>query len=250
MRGLTVSPRHAQNNVTSQAGRLLLISLLHPRCHTGKDLSPSCVEHPRDTAELTKQILEITLTTLNFRCIGEAAATSGVKMASLIHCRGDNKSYVGVDCAFEQVATIQTDLFEKNARPRPSTPSRAVLNATEHRFLSGWRVGALVSLVGVLLVFTCNLALFLFVRSKHGTQSDGSIGTLFEGGCDRTRRLNTWVHLFVNVLSTLLLGASNYCMQILSAPTRDELIRAHGRRTWLHIGVPSLRNLRHIGLDR
>lgn len=39
-------------------------------------------------------------------------------------------------------------------------------------------------------------------------------------------------------------------MQILSAPNRAELDRAHTQRIWLHIGVPNLRNLRHIGRSR
>lgn len=39
-------------------------------------------------------------------------------------------------------------------------------------------------------------------------------------------------------------------MQILSAPNRAELDRAHRNRIWLHIGVPSLSNLKHIGRDR
>ncbi|KAF2846689.1 hypothetical protein T440DRAFT_405013 [Plenodomus tracheiphilus IPT5] len=39
-------------------------------------------------------------------------------------------------------------------------------------------------------------------------------------------------------------------MQVVSAPTRAELVRAHSRRVWLHIGVPSLRNLRYISRAR
>lgn len=35
-------------------------------------------------------------------------------------------------------------------------------------------------------------------------------------------------------------------MQILVAPTRQEIDRAHASHTWLHIGVPSLRNLTKI----
>jgi hypothetical protein len=117
-------------------------------------------------------------------------------------------------------------------------------------FLSGWRVGALVSLIGATLVFILNLSVTIYVWTGPYKKLDGAIGTLYEGSCAKTRHLNVWIHLLVNVLSTLLLGASNYCMQVLSAPNREELVRAHGRRIWLHIGVPSLRNLRHIGRPR
>ena len=56
----------------------------------------------------------------------------------------------------------------------------------------------------------------------------------------------TSLHLAINILSTLLLGASNFCMQVLCAPTREEIDAAHTRRNWLSIGVPSLKNLFHI----
>ena len=79
---------------------------------------------------------------------------------------------------------------------------------------------------------------------------EGAIGTLSIGNCGRIRRANVKIHLLVNVLSTLLLCASNYCMQVLSAPDRAELDRAHAQRIWLHIGVPNLRNLRHIERSR
>lgn len=108
-------------------------------------------------------------------------------------------------------------------------------------------MGAIVSLVGATLVCISNLILTLHVRNGPYQRENGSIGTLFQGSCAKARSLNVWIHLLVNVLSTLLLSASNYCMQVLSAPTHEELVRAHARRIWLHIGVPSLRNLRHIG---
>ncbi|KAJ4375995.1 hypothetical protein N0V83_001275 [Neocucurbitaria cava] len=75
-------------------------------------------------------------------------------------------------------------------------------------------------------------------------------GTLLKGSCARVRQLNVWVHLLVNVVSTLLLCASNYCMQVLIAPNRADLDRAHANRHWLHIGVPSPHNLTRIARDR
>ena len=54
----------------------------------------------------------------------------------------------------------------------------------------------------------------------------------------------------INVLSTALLGASNYTMQCLTSPTRDEIDVAHARHDWLDIGTPSLRHLRKVSWDR
>jgi len=54
----------------------------------------------------------------------------------------------------------------------------------------------------------------------------------------------------INILSTLLLSASNYCMQCMSAPTRKEVDEAHAGRKWLDIGIQSLRNVSKIEKKR
>jgi hypothetical protein len=77
-----------------------------------------------------------------------------------------------------------------------------------------------------------------------------SMGILFQGDCARARSLNIWIHFVVNAFSTLLLAASNFCLQVLSAPSPKDLARAHEKRQWLQIGLPSLRNLWRIGKDR
>jgi hypothetical protein len=107
-----------------------------------------------------------------------------------------------------------------------------------------------VSFIGATSVFILNLVLTIWVWRNPDYQIEGGIGTLLQGGCARVRQLNVWAHLIVNVLGTLLLCASNYCMQILSAPNRAEIDNAHTHRHWLHIGVPGLHNLMRIGRDR
>ena len=83
---------------------------------------------------------------------------------------------------------------------------------------------------------------------KYGTQD--TIGTIYQGHCDKVKKLNLWLHLLINVLSTVLLGTSNYCMQLLMAPTPREVIDAHKEKMWLDIGIPSIRNLRRIERKR
>ena len=63
------------------------------------------------------------------------------------------------------------------------------------------------------------------------------------GSCDKTKKITLWVDLAINILSTILLSASNNCTQLLSAPTREDIDKAHAKRRWLDIGVPSVRNL-------
>ena len=74
--------------------------------------------------------------------------------------------------------------------------------------------------------------------------------TIQEGSCSKTTDLSLWLHLAINILSTILLGASNYCMQCLSSPNREEVDRAHSRHIWLDIGVPSVRNLRRVSWSK
>jgi hypothetical protein len=108
--------------------------------------------------------------------------------------------------------------------------------------LSGWRFGVLNFAIWTLVVGSFNLAITIWgsIASKENQ------GLLDAGDCDRIKRVNTGIHLLINVFSTVLLGGSNYCMQCLSAPTRKEIDRAHAAGTWLDIGIPSFRNLRYI----
>ena len=78
----------------------------------------------------------------------------------------------------------------------------------------------------------------------------GGLGIIQQGSCSQTKNLATWLHLAINVLSTLLLGASNYTMQCLSSPTRKEIDKAHSRRQWLDVGIPSARNVARISWSR
>lgn len=62
--------------------------------------------------------------------------------------------------------------------------------------------------------------------------------------------METAVHVLINVLSTLLLSASNYTMQVLSSPRRSDLDMAHKKGQWLDIGILSVRNIRKVDTKR
>ncbi|KAF2637831.1 hypothetical protein P280DRAFT_520953 [Massarina eburnea CBS 473.64] len=61
---------------------------------------------------------------------------------------------------------------------------------------------------------------------------------------------NTGLHVVINVLSTMLLAGSNYTIQVLSSPTREDVDNAHAKGQWLEIGLLSPRNLRAIPWKR
>ena len=112
------------------------------------------------------------------------------------------------------------------------------------RKMEGYHFGILSGAVVATMVLIINLSFTIWAVLSFKTQS--GLGTLYDGSCKRTRTLTFWVHLAINVFSTLLLGASNYSMQCLSSPTRGEIDKAHGQSIWLDIGVPSVRNLRRL----
>ncbi|KAF2867447.1 hypothetical protein BDV95DRAFT_446910, partial [Massariosphaeria phaeospora] len=96
------------------------------------------------------------------------------------------------------------------------------------------------------LVFFINLNLTIWsYRRMHSKD-----GVIFEGECHEVSRVNSALHLVINLLGTLLLASSNYCMQCLSAPTRRDIDRSHSKKRWLDIGVPSIRNLGYINKGR
>lgn len=63
-------------------------------------------------------------------------------------------------------------------------------------------------------------------------------------------RLNTVLHLLLNIVSTLVIASSNFFMQVLNSPNRAEIDRAHGRSRWLDIGIPSFRNARQLSRSK
>jgi hypothetical protein len=76
------------------------------------------------------------------------------------------------------------------------------------------------------------------------------ISTITKGETKRITTISTAYHVLINILSTILLTSTNYAMQILCAPTRREVEKAHARGQWLDIGIMSVHNLRHIDRRR
>jgi hypothetical protein len=98
------------------------------------------------------------------------------------------------------------------------------------------------------LVLLTNCVAAIAIHSKYGTH-DG-VSTAFVGDCDIANRWSLGLHVAINILSSLLLSASNYTMQVLNAPTRSECDKAHARGDWVDIGVTSLRNIARVTWPR
>ena len=158
--------------------------------------------------------------------------------------------------SFASTSVNQYSSHKDSNKALPRPPSRIhfvrhwLMSLYYHRLrkLEGYHFGVLCCAMVAAVVLIINLILTIWVVSKSGLQN--GLGTLQDGSCKRTATLTSWIHLAINVLSTLLLGASNYSMQCLSSPTRDEIDKAHGQGVWLDVGVPSVRNLRRLSTTR
>lgn len=132
----------------------------------------------------------------------------------------------------------------------PGSTTTVNTSGTSYSFLgkqkrySGWRKGVTIAALAALAVAGINIGLTVYIRSRFNIKR--GIGIMYEGSCDKSKQLDTWIHLLINALSSALLAASNYTGQVLSAPTRQDINKAHYKRIWLDVGVQSLRNLTKI----
>lgn len=112
----------------------------------------------------------------------------------------------------------------------------------------GWRGGARIAFFSTVTILLINVVLMVYMNVAF--QKMDGFPVIYRGKCAAVERQNSIWHLALNVLSTGLLSASNYAMQLLSSPTRPNIDRAHARGHWLDIGIPSIRNLLFLSWKR
>ena len=98
---------------------------------------------------------------------------------------------------------------------------------------------AAATAAGTILFMNLIFTIWALAYSKSGEH----IGTVYEADCNTVKLSDSWLHIAINVIGTILLSASNYTMQSISVPTRKEIDAAHTMGKYLDIGLPSLRNL-------
>ena len=106
-----------------------------------------------------------------------------------------------------------------------------------------------IQMASAFSVVTISSAVLLWAILSY-PPDDRGVGTFLVGNCSTTSTINTAIHGLINVISSLFLGAGNYCMQVLISPSREEINKAHRKGTSLEVGVPSIRNLKYIGWYR
>lgn len=121
----------------------------------------------------------------------------------------------------------------------PLTPKKRLCHSIPG-LPSGWRGGLLLNTCLAILVLVTNVSFLTWV-------SDDSTFTI---KCESTEKFSIITYSMVNILSTVLLGASNYTMQVLTSPKRPEVDKMHRQGKTLVIGVHSFENLCSIGTHR
>lgn len=140
--------------------------------------------------------------------------------------------------------TPNANITDFNPSPKPQW-FRRLSSAT------GWRKGLQFSILLTILALALNTAL-LITALRAGRQHQEGVSMISQAKCSKTKQRSLLLHLGINILSTMLLGASGYTMQILCSPTRRDVDRAHAMGDWLDVGSPGWRNLRsrRIGWKR
>lgn len=104
----------------------------------------------------------------------------------------------------------------------------------------GWRGGVVLFSILAAVILLVNLSALIYAATHL---EEKPFATIAMGTYQNMSQLTTYLQCGITLLSTALLAGSNYCMQCLTSPTREEIDTAHARGEYLDIGVMSWRNV-------
>lgn len=164
------------------------------------------------------------------------------------------KARIDFDSSLRVSSEIQDDTaIVSHYLPSMKEEWRAVNKGYQKRIrrsqFHGWQMGVLAGSLTSAFVLICNITIVI-IGQRHSGYDKSGVATLFRGNEESVARFNTGAHIVINVLSTLLLSASNYTMQVLNSPTRHDIDRAHAKGKWYDIGLLSLHNMINMPTKR
>jgi len=117
---------------------------------------------------------------------------------------------------------------------------RSLSSAWKPVWYTGWHTGVLACATSVAVVLFINVGLTFYAITNPKYKTEGNIGTLYSGSCDKSRKIGVWLHLGINAFP-------HYCCQgviILSnvSPRRLAvrlMLRIRGDNGWT-LGFPVL----------
>ncbi|KAI1293215.1 hypothetical protein F5Y03DRAFT_388007 [Xylaria venustula] len=110
---------------------------------------------------------------------------------------------------------------------------------------TGWKKAAKVNCTILIIVSLILVGLSIAVIANNNFNVIFILGADCDGNL--VSAVNIALHLLINIVSTLVvcpqLASSNFFMQVLNAPSREEINIVHSKGSWVGIGVPSVRNI-------
>lgn len=110
-----------------------------------------------------------------------------------------------------------------------------------HEDLPVWNRGLRLAAITCGSILAANIIFTIWAANI--SRSGLSLGAIRTGDYEEMDRVNGFFHIAINILNTLLLASSSFTMQLVSAPTRDEVDVAHRAGKHFIIGLLDLRNL-------
>ena len=109
---------------------------------------------------------------------------------------------------WELLAVNERDAIKLESNEGPNT--RSPTNTKSRLLNTGWRFTVVGGAISSTVVLAINLGSTIWAVRHYKVEN--GVGTLQQGDCDVVRRQSMAFHLVINVLSTVLLAASNFCM--------------------------------------
>lgn len=167
----------------------------------------------------------------------------------------------------EKVDTVANVDSNTSSPVKQTSHSRELDDGKTITVLNKPRTTILLILGLTVLVLILNIA-FVSWGAANSTQGYGD-SIIYTGSCSYVKNLKLWLHLLVNVLSTVLVTGSSYCtflvlfashvdkskrlagltclgIQSLNAPKREEVDSAHSKGQSCRIGIIDISNLFRI----
>lgn len=166
--------------------------------------------------------------------------------------RGSNPDEIELDSfRLREQASEESSVASKLVPCLPRGLQNRIKKGQENQ--QEWITGVVICACGTFIILSLNIILTVIAAAifySKPQEQESISALLYQGKCSVSKNWARGLHFLINVLSTLMLAASNFCMQCLSSPSRDEVDIAHAQGKWLDVGVPSLKNLTSIGVKQ
>lgn len=153
--------------------------------------------------------------------------------------RGSNPDEIELDSfRLREQASEESSVASKLVPCLPRGLQNRIKKGQENQ--QEWITGVVICACGTFIILSLNIILTVIAAAifySKPQEQESISALLYQGKCSVSKNWARGLHFLINVLSTLMLAASNFCMQCLSSPSRDEVDIAHAQGnglTWVY----------------